>query len=590
MAALMFASAWNDALTFDEVAHIGSGYSYVRKADGRLNSHHPPLFKDLAGLPLLLLHLKAPFNDPRWTEDRFDEWDFGSLLVYHSGGDADMITRLARAPMILLTIAFGWVIFWWTRRHFGDGVALLTLFFYVFSPTFLAHGRFVTNDVAAAAGFFVGLVTYIGFLREPSRRNIVVAGLGLGFALITKYSTFLLLPIFVMLAAIWAMAKEEIGQEKGYRLARFGRCLIGTGCIVLIAYLSIYPIYLFHTWHYSPVQQRLDTIASLAEPGIGHTPKDIVIWASDKPVLRPYAQYFRGLFMNVQRSSSTDNRFFLGQIYRKGIRVYFPFVYLVKEPLAMHLLTLLALAFGISRMLQPAYRREWVAEHFTEIAFLLVLAVYWILSILSSLNIGVRHLLPTFALVYILVANELLVRYQRLRDHVQETEIKGLSPAAIDRSLWGLRVILAVALGWQAFSVLRVHPSYLAYFNELAGGPDGGWRYVVDSNIDWGQDLKRLARYVDQRGIREIHFDYFGGGDVDYYLKGKERGLSRCAAPQQGWVAVSAMWYQHSREEPNCEYSRWLPMDKLVAKIGYSIFVFYVEGSRPPEASRPIAP
>lgn len=241
-------------------------------------------------------------------------------------------------------------------------------------------------------------------------------------------------------------------------------------------------------------------------------------------------------------------------------------------------------------MLQPFYRREWLAEHFTEIAFLLVLAVYWFLSIQSSLNIGVRHLLPTFVFVYILVANELAVRYRRLRDHAQETELEGLSPAAINGSLWGLRAILVLALGWQAFSVLRVHPSYLAYFNELGGGPDGGWRYIVDSNIDWGQDLKRLARYVDQRGIQEIYVDYFGGGDVGYYLKGKERGLGRCTPPQKGWVAVSAMWYQHSREEPNCVYSRWLPMEKLTAKIGYSIFVFHVDGSESVEPSRATAP
>src|SRR5262249_48821779 len=150
-------------------------------------------------------------------------------------------------------------------------------------------------------------------------------------------STFLLLPIFVALAAIWAIVDQEISREKGWRLASFGRCLGRTGLIVLIAYLSIYPIYVFHTWNYSPQHQRLDTIASLEGPGVGHTPKNIVIWASDKPLLRPYAQYFRGLFMSVARSNSSDNRFFLGRIYQKGIPLYFPFVYLVKEPLAIHL-------------------------------------------------------------------------------------------------------------------------------------------------------------------------------------------------------------------------------------------------------------
>ena len=570
MALLMFTSMWNDTLTFDEVAHVGSGYSYLRKLDGRLNTHHPPLFKDLAAIPLLFLHLKFPWGDRRWVEDRFDEWDFGNVFIFHSGGDPDSITRLARTPMILLTLAFGWFLFWWTRRQFGDSAALLALFFYTSSPTFIAHGRFVTNDVASAAGFFLGLVAYLDFLRNPVRRTILISGFALALALLTKYSTVLLLPIFVVLAALWALFYEETGR----RLSSFRSSMKATSWIFLVAYLSIYPIYLFHTWKYPPSLQRRDTITSLEGHGVGHTPKDIVIWASDKPLLRPYAHYFRGVLMTIQRSNSTDGRFFLGEIYHSGIRPYFPFVYLVKEPLAFQFLTILALAFGISRLLRPVYKREWLTEHFTEVAFLIVLAVYWFLSIRSSLNIGVRHLLPTFAFVYVLVANEIVVRYRRLRDQADEIELEGLSPFARNASLWALRSILGIALAWQVVSVGRVHPSYLAYFNELAGGPDGGSRYVVDSNIDWGQDLKRLSWFVEQHGIQEIHLDYFGAVETGYYLKGKERGISGCAEPQRGWVAVSVMSYQHSREQSQCDYRRWLPIDKLTTKIGYSIFLF----------------
>jgi hypothetical protein len=137
-------------------------------------------------------------------------------------------------------------------------------------------------------------------------------------------------------------------------------------------------------------------------------------------------------------------------------------------------------------------------------------------------------------------------------------------------------MLLAALLTWQAVSVLRAHPSYLAYFNEIAGGPDGGWQYVTDSNIDWGQDLKRLAQFVEERGITEIHLDYFGSADPAYYLNGKYRGGSGCLQPQKGWVAVSAMVYQGAPWNPACDYRRWLPMDKLVTKIGYSIFVFSV--------------
>ena len=142
------------------------------------------------------------------------------------------------------------------------------------------------------------------------------------------------------------------------------------------------------------------------------------------------------------------------------------------------------------------------------------------------------------------------------------------------RSGWGFRMILGALLAWQATTVLRIHPSYLAYFNELAGGPDNGWRYVNDSNLDWGQDVKRLAQFVEQRGIPAIQVDTFGPADAAFYLKDKYRGSPACAEPQQEWVAISAMAYPGSPWNPGCDYRRWLPLDKMVAKIGYSIFVF----------------
>ena len=112
MGVLMFASAWNDTVTFDEEPHIGAGYAYLRKADARLNPEHPPLMKDLAAFPLLFLHLRAPWDDKRWIEGQFEEWTFGQELLFNSGADPDLVMRAARAPIILFTVAFGWLIFW----------------------------------------------------------------------------------------------------------------------------------------------------------------------------------------------------------------------------------------------------------------------------------------------------------------------------------------------------------------------------------------------------------------------------------------------------------------------------------------------
>ncbi len=122
-----------------------------------------------------------------------------------------------------------------------------------------------------------------------------------------------------------------------------------------------------------------------------------------------------------------------------------------------------------------------------------------------------------------------------------------------------------------------VYPHYIAYFNELAGGPEGGYRYVVDSNLDWGQDLKRLARFVEQNRIEVINLDYFGRAEPEYYLGSKYRSVQPTDAARKGWIAVSASLYQSSRAEPSRDYRSWLPLSKRVAAIGHSIFVFYNE-------------
>jgi len=582
MAVLMFASARNDAIIVDEDPHIGAGYSYLKKGDFRLNPEHPPLMKDLGAIPLLFMDLNEPWDHKSWTTDINGQWEFGRKLIFNSGNDADAITQAAKAPMIVFTVLLGAFIFWWTRKNFGNAVGLLTLFLYTFSPTFLAHGRFVTTDVGATAGFFIGTIAFLRFLKAPTKKNIALAGLAMGFAFLTKFSTFELVPIALILLVGRTLAYAAYGE----RIKFFLRYLWKTIFVLLIAYLTIYPLYFHHTWNYPLERQRTDTASILSSFSVGalrkaagfmeskrllpeyadeirNFPKNLVIWASDKPVLRPWAEYFLGLLMVFQRSAGGNTTYFLGEVSNAGSRIYFPFMYLVKEPLALHVLTVVALAWLLSRAKRPECRREWLKNHFIEFAFLVVIAFYWWASIRSILNIGVRHILPTFPFVYILVSAEIVKLYRRL--------------LASTLAIWGFRMILAALFIWQAASVFRAHPAYLAYFNEIAGGPDGGYRYVTDSNLDWGQDLKRLAQFVEERNIPEVYFDYFGWADPAYYLKEKYRWLSSESGPKKGWVAVSATFYQGSREKPEHDYRRWLPMEKLVAKIGHSIFLFYIE-------------
>lgn len=600
MTLLMSGSAAGDAVTADEDEHISAGFSYLKKGELRLNPEHPPLMKDLAALPLLRMNPKAPWDHPSWTDEVNGTDRFARAFLLHSGNDLETIVQAARKPMIVFTALLGLAVFFWTRCTFGAAAALLATFFFAFSPTFLAHGRLVTTDVGASAGFFIATIAYLHFLEKPTIPNVLLAGAGLGFALLTKFSTFLLLPIDFILTLLWAALSRSssvAAQEKCHtcradrespaattQKLRTVRWWLGRYfAIVTLAFLTLYPVYWRHTRNYPPERERRDAteilswlavgvmrrtadfmashqLPSCIERAVRDFPKDLVIFMADKPVLRAYAPYFFGLLFVWGRATYGNAKYFLGQVSESKTPLYFPFVYAVKEPLALHILTIVAGAFAVKRFLDAPSRGDWAHKHFVESAFAIVIAVYWLASIRCNLNIGVRHLLPVFIPLYILAA----ACTSRLLSKMRSQRSKSIAA-----------VCLAGLLIWQAFSIIAVYPYYIAYFNELAGGPEGGYRYVVDSNLDWGQDLKRLARFVEQNHIDVINLDYFGRAEPEYYLGSKYRPLHPTDAARKGWIAVSASLYQASRVEPSRDYRRWLPLSKRVAAIGHSIFVFY---------------
>ncbi len=566
---LMLGATKNDSLIVDEIPHIGAGYSYLVKQDYRLNPEHPPLIKDLAAIPLLFLKLNFTEKSNAWIEKINGQWDFGREFIYASGNDADKITFWARLLPTLLTIIFGWLIYKWTSKNFGYYSGLLSLFFFAFSPTLLAHGKFVTTDVGAAFGFFIATVAFISFVKNPTIKSSVLAGFVFGVAQMLKFSTFLLVPLFIFLILVWLLInwhksfnnlveKEAKVNKKQFIALSFFLFFIG--------YFLILTVYLFHTWHYPIEKQIADIQYNLAGFSIKKM-TNFVVWVSSKPILRAYGQYLHGLFMTFQRATGGNTTYFLGEVSNKGWHYYFPIVYLIKEPLTIHILTLIILIILIITKLKNYFSlkniKKFIKNHFSEFTMLSAIAIYWISAIMSNLNIGVRHILPTFPFLYILISSQIVVLLNK---------IKGKK--------WLFQVgcaLLLLLIIWQIISVVKTYPYFLAYFNELAGGPNKGYKYVVDSNLDWGQDLKRLAQFVEKNNIDKIYLDYFGWADPYYYLKNKYVPFSAGQPlPKEGWIAISATYYQNSLKTPDKAYRLILPEGSEITKIGYSIFIYHL--------------
>jgi len=591
---LLISSSWNDAATFDEVAHIGAGYTYLAYQDSRLNPEHPPLIKDLAALPLMFFDLKFDISKPFWTAPDVNsrQWIAGDLLLYGEGNNPDQIIFWARLPIILLAILFGWLLYRWVRSNYGQSAGILALLFYALSPTFLAHSRYVTTDLAAAFGFFIGLASFVRFLEKPTSRRTVIAGICLGIALLLKFSLFLLLPIYAVLAILWIFLKWRAGEYRdGWKEALILVLKIFLAGIIALA--IIYAVYLFHIWNYPPDQQLGDTISVLDTFGRRNL-AEFDFWFAHHNLLRPLGQYFLGLLMVIQRASGGNTTYFMGEVSASGWPSYFPTAYLLKETIAFHLLTLGALFLALRKVLKAKQKGlgaafDWMRDNFILTASIFFVLFYWAYSIKSILNIGIRHVLPTFPFIYILVARE-------LASWIYKPSIE--NPKSIGewfRSLYESIVrpipkiiIIALLLLAMFVSVLAAFPFYLSYYNELIG-IENGYKYIGDSNYDWGQDLKRLRDLLrsDPRfSGQKIYLDYFGGGSPKYYLGEQfEPWWSAKGPPPLGsYFAISSTILAGAQGKPvrgivikpEDSYS-WLRDAAPFTRAGMSILIYKVE-------------
>lgn len=650
MLVLMLASSWGDSAIIDELAHIPAGYSYVFLKDYRLNPEHPPLIKILSALPLAFADIRFPTDTQSWREDINGQWTQGAKFLYESGNDPDRILRLMRFPVILLAIFFG-ALFWrWTERHFGRRVAGLALFFYAFSPTFIAHSRFVTTDLGAAFGFFIGVASFLRFLKHPSRKNILIAGLAFGIAELLKFSLILLLPIYGILLLVWASTKIQSSWLDRFRL--FISLLGKTALIGIVGIFAISLVYSFTVVNYPALSYKTDgtpyTVAEIEV--VAHMPdgearnqairaiplsqvRDATItltsfksralvqadlWLIEQPYARPFGQYLFGLMMVLQRASGGNTQYFLGEVSAAGSHLYFPLLYLLKEPLAFHILSLVALLFALRSLIRAEEKSTaktlgWIRDHFIEFSALTFIAIYWASSLSSNLNIGVRHVLPTFPFIFLLVSRQVIAWLRSWkRDDVLTwwdwfKRIISIYVASIPRYLF-----VSVLVLWQAGSVLAAYPYYLSYYNELAplvaratggtavardlpltglgGGISNGYEIAVDSNYDWGQDLQRLRDYVTQEGIGNIRIDYFGGGSPRHYFGDtfEPWNSAKGYPPGGGWYAVSATFQMNSQGTTIDNFERkkedsyeWLKPFRPVARAGTSIFIYQLPPEKP---------
>lgn len=599
-------SAYHDAPTFDESAHIPAGYANVRELDYRLNPEHPPLVKAVSALPLLALNLNFPTHLAAWQTDVNGQWVMGGNFFYNSGNDAALLVRTARLGPILLTLLLILVVYWWSSRLMGPMLALIPTFFVAWSPNILAHGHLVTTDIGATLGITLATMMFIQFLFKPSRKHLLFAGLAFGFAQLLKFSAVLLIPYFLVLIFIFwiaSIARDYDSTAVEARLKRFvirgALYLRSTIVVFIVGYvLVVYPVYFLFTVNYPGERQARDTEAILGSFAGGTTQEggtcsglrclaDVTIDAAHNRVLQPFAEYSLGVLTAFQRSQGGNANYFLGKVSGSGTSTYFPIVYLLKEPIPM----LLVLLIGLITALASAWKslrnkpdatglvhitpyRTHVANlsqsetAFTIFAMLFFVLLYWYTSITSPLNIGLRHLIPVFPFTYIL-ATLAWKRWivgptpagQAAMTGPNAALLGALSRMSALPQMISKGAIFAVLIFWFMLTTLIASPHFISYYNAFAGGTSGGYRVATDSNYDWGQDLYRLQEFVASHPeIDRIAVDYFGGGSPQYSLGTKsENWWSARGNPKDAgieWLAVSVNALEGSIQPTKGDYDR----------------------------------
>jgi tetratricopeptide (TPR) repeat protein len=468
-----------NTITWDEPDHIYSGYMSWR-GDFGLNPEHPPLVKFVATLPLLPMQLDVPETQDR--PYRLQAVLGGRDFIFHN--DADKIVFRAQMAASVFTLLLLLIAFLATREMFNTTAGFLALGLLLFDPTLLAHGALVTTDAAQACFLLSSIYAFYRYVQLPSAGRLTITGVAVGLALASKHSAVLVFPMLLILAGIEIFRRESANSGSqlsvGKRAARYATAL------VIIGLMSVAILWAAYGFRYAARGNGLQLNPSM-EAQLAKVPSP-----AQAKILHEFAHfhllpesYIYG-FAHVLFSADNFNSYLFGKSYPHAVWFYFPVAILVKSSLTF----LILLAISVWAFASGRLRKRH------ELLFLLIPPlVYLAASMKSGMNIGIRHILPVYIFLAILMAG------------ASSVLIKNSRP-------W--RYAVALLLVFQAISVTRAFPNCIGYANEAFGGPKNVWRYVSDSSADWAQQLHAVKRYTDDHHLHNCWFVYFGTGVIDY--------------------------------------------------------------------------
>ena len=616
-------SAWTQGQTTDETFYSGGGYPIVRYNNYEFLGDHPPLISQIAGLPLLFLKVKFPIENPLYVPgtDRNDVSGNGAMFLYKMGNDAHLILLLERLPIVGLTFLLGLGLCFLGRELFGPWGSLLVLCLYVFDPNIIAHGSLFTTDMGVTVFYFFSVYALKRFFDNPSAFRAMILGLSCGLTFMSKISGLMLFPVVTCLFLLFYFSRSKnwrtepltckfdqwvgilsllllvnaIGQKQA---------MVALGPICLLAaYLcfkdralivrSRWTKFLFHGLLAGGIFLCFVFSMKLKKKyGVGASAlliawnmTMVILWAAlikfrkNVPIIS-FTKLFFAVWLVAGLVVILDYTDIVYKCYRfigfgsfvkplgivfthsvNGHRVciegsfvtcdwrYFFCTMAVKTPLLSLALAGLGLVFLI------VSRKPIITKALIFIPPFFFLGA----SIFNGINIGLRHILPIYPFLFLLGG-------------IPGAMIADMRSGVIKKMLAG---VLLIFLGLFVFRSLAMGPDYLAYTNELVGGPEQGAKLVADSNLNWGQDNKRLAEFVLEKKIPLITIaSEAENADIyDYYkIRWKRLGANELSNPVPGFYALSIGYHTAQQKDPRS----WFKGKQPSYRVGKTFYVFEV--------------
>jgi len=543
LVALAGASMVRKSATYDEPTLLASGIWYLRTFDPRVNVENPPLLKAFYALPSLAfsLNLPEPPSPVLCSYDMHDGLQYGNQVLFTQRRPHALLIA-CRAMVVLTAAAGGLLLYRMARTLWSPVTAGCVLWLYCLSPNILAHARLFTPDMGCTIAMLGATAAYVRMLQRPSTSRSAVAGLALGAALLTKYTALLLLPALAVTCILAPLLERPI-RWRSWWAVRLRPLLVSGGLALLVLHAAYGFKGLFPTL--AACGCRSPLLRTLAEiPLLARLPLPV-------PEL-----WLRGLDVIGWNNRPGFPAIFLGKVYPRGGSwwYYYLVVLALKTPLPV-LIMWLAGAIVLRRRLKAVPPAGWMCA----VVPLLILLTF---SVVAYRQLGLRYILPAWPFLFLLAGFFI----------AEVIEARAPLTARVAAGLLGL---------WFALESLAVFPHYLSYFNEIAGGPRNGWRYLAASNTDWGQDLPALARWQREHGYPDMYVLYYGTAPLSAY---GVRSAPWGRTPLPAYVALSVTNYYLCYKIP---LVAWLRLHGAPdAYAGWSIHIFRLPPDLPQRLAR----